>query len=160
VRFNRAQEGVPLILVDGIEIEQEELEIIAPENVAKIETINTSRAAVFGSRGANGAIIIYTKEGILNKKIKTFNSIADKIQGYQDTRVFYSPNYEEPDTLKENLADVRNTLYWNPYLHPDEDGNAKATYFNSDVKTNVNIIVEGITTTGIPLVVRSTYRVE
>ena len=51
----------PLILVDGIE---GNLTTVAPENIASIDVLkDASAAAIYGTRGANGVIIITTKTG-------------------------------------------------------------------------------------------------
>ncbi|MBR6980600.1 MAG: TonB-dependent receptor [Prevotella sp.] len=51
----------PLILVDGIE---GGLNTVAPENIASIDVLkDASAAAIYGTRGANGVILITTKGG-------------------------------------------------------------------------------------------------
>lgn len=51
----------PLILVDGIE---GSLKTVAPENIASIDVLkDASAAAIYGTRGANGVILITTKTG-------------------------------------------------------------------------------------------------
>ena len=51
----------PLILVDGIE---GDLTTVAPENIASIDVLkDASAAAIYGTRGANGVILITTKGG-------------------------------------------------------------------------------------------------
>lgn len=51
----------PLILVDGIE---GSLNTVAPENIASIDVLkDASAAAIYGTRGANGVILITTKTG-------------------------------------------------------------------------------------------------
>lgn len=52
----------PLVLVDGIE---GSLSTVAPENIASIDVLkDASAAAIYGTRGANGVILITTKTGI------------------------------------------------------------------------------------------------
>ena len=51
----------PLILVDGIE---GSLNSVAPDNIASIDVLkDASAAAIYGTRGANGVILITTKSG-------------------------------------------------------------------------------------------------
>ena len=51
----------PLILIDGVE---GDLSTVAPENIASIDVLkDASAAAIYGTRGANGVIIITTKNG-------------------------------------------------------------------------------------------------
>ena len=52
--------NTPLILVDGIE---GDLSTVAPENIQSIDVLkDASAAAIYGTRGANGVILITTKE--------------------------------------------------------------------------------------------------
>lgn len=160
VRFNRYN-GPPIILVDGIETDMDLLSSISTDDIAKIEAIKGPGAAVFGSQGANGALIIYTKlgKGSTTSK-KVFHSIAMPIDGYQNTRFFYSPDYSQPNPLEKDKADIRNTLYWNPYVQPDKKGSTTISYYNNEVDTTVNINLEGITNDGIPIVVKSSYQIK
>ena len=51
----------PLVLIDGIE---GGLGTVAPENIASIDVLkDASAAAIYGTRGANGVILITTKSG-------------------------------------------------------------------------------------------------
>lgn len=51
----------PLILVDGVE---GDLTTVAPENIESIDVLkDASAAAIYGTRGANGVILITTKTG-------------------------------------------------------------------------------------------------
>jgi TonB-linked SusC/RagA family outer membrane protein len=53
--------STPLVLVDGIE---GSLNTVAPENIESIDVLkDASAAAIYGTRGANGVIIITTKTG-------------------------------------------------------------------------------------------------
>ena len=49
----------PLILVDGIEISLQGLQAIVPRLVKSISVLNSSDAAIYGSKGANGVILIF-----------------------------------------------------------------------------------------------------
>lgn len=51
----------PLILVDGIPVS--DVSFINPRDVKSIDVIKDGSAAIYGSRGANGVIIITTKRG-------------------------------------------------------------------------------------------------
>ena len=82
------------------------------------------------------------------------------INGYQNTRFFYSPDYSKPKPLENDKADIRNTLYWNPYVQPDENGKATISYYNNEVNSTININLEGITNDGIPIVVKDNYTIQ
>lgn len=54
-------DNTPLVLVDGVE---GDLSTVAPENIASIDVLkDASAAAIYGTRGANGVILITTKNG-------------------------------------------------------------------------------------------------
>lgn len=54
--------NTPLVLIDGVE---GGLGTVAPENIASIDVLkDASAAAIYGTRGANGVILITTKSGM------------------------------------------------------------------------------------------------
>jgi len=56
-----------LIVVDGIASDQSILNSISPSNVESINVIKDGSAAIYGSRGGNGVVIIETRKGGNNK---------------------------------------------------------------------------------------------
>ncbi len=79
----------PLVLVDGIE---GSLSTVAPENIASIDVLkDASAAAIYGTRGANGVIIITTKTGRRDQKAEVsyngYVSLSDwyKTADFMDT---------------------------------------------------------------------------
>lgn len=144
----------PLFVLNGNTAFKEEISVIRPEDVEKIDVIKGVQATMFfGEEAANGFIAIYTKPNTgKSKSRESFHSIKQQIEGFYTERVFYVPNPEQAD----NKVAVRNTLYWNPFVHPDKTGNANVSYYNTKVETKVKVALEGITATGIP-VVKNTY---
>ncbi|GHT84516.1 SusC/RagA family TonB-linked outer membrane protein [Bacteroidia bacterium] len=58
----------PLILVDNIEISKDELARIQPDDIESFSIMKDAAAtALYGARGANGVILIKTKEGTVGK---------------------------------------------------------------------------------------------
>jgi TonB-linked SusC/RagA family outer membrane protein len=53
-------ENDPLVLVDGIEYSMDELN---PNDIESISVLKDAAAAIYGSRGANGVILVTTKKG-------------------------------------------------------------------------------------------------
>jgi TonB-linked SusC/RagA family outer membrane protein len=56
----------PLVLVDGIEYSMDELN---PADIATISVLKDASAAIYGSRAANGVILVTTKTGRGNSKV-------------------------------------------------------------------------------------------
>lgn len=58
----------PLILIDGVESEQNQLSRMTPDNIASFSVMKDATAtALYGARGANGVILVTTKQGIEGK---------------------------------------------------------------------------------------------
>jgi TonB-linked SusC/RagA family outer membrane protein len=58
----------PLMVVDGVPLEDFNLNMINPQDIESIEVLkDASSAAIYGSRGANGVIIVTTKVGKVGK---------------------------------------------------------------------------------------------
>jgi hypothetical protein len=133
--------------IDGNETTFAEVYAISPYEIEQID---------FVEDGIAPGIYIYTNryKNLGKPKKANFQSIKKEIEGFYTARVFYSPNPEQAEL--DSKAAVRNTLYWNPDMYPDETGNASVNYYNTKVETKVKVVLEGITATGIP-VVRKTY---
>lgn len=54
-------------------------------------------------------------------------------------------NYEKIDW---SVPDRRAMLYWKPNIITDKNGQAKTTFFNSDITGKMVLICEGITANG------------
>jgi TonB-dependent SusC/RagA subfamily outer membrane receptor len=52
-----------LIIMDGMIIESSMLGSIVPANIKSINILKDASTSIYGSRGANGAVIIETKKG-------------------------------------------------------------------------------------------------
>ncbi|WP_281637939.1 hypothetical protein [Flavobacterium marginilacus] len=162
VRFTR-YEGSPLFIIDGFEvIDNLQLGFVLPADVVKIDAVRSTQAtAYYGNAAANGVIAITTNGNAGNKpKKETFHSIKKELEGFYTARIFYVPNPEKPNLELDDKAALRNTIYWNPYVHPDKTGNAVLNYFNSGVETKVKVALEGITGTGIPVVKKIYYAIK
>ena len=78
--------------------------------------------------------------------------------GYQKPAEFYSPKYDVPDSLQTTKTDFRTTVYWNPQIQTDSTGHAKVSFYTTDMKHDMDYVLEGITEKGIPC--RATGRIK
>ncbi|AJR04792.1 TonB-dependent receptor plug domain-containing protein [Siansivirga zeaxanthinifaciens] len=161
IRFTRYN-GAALIILDGFPLnDASQLSYIQPDNVEKIDAIKGPSAAIYGSVAANGVIAIYSKDSTDNvSEKKQYHSISEKVDGFYEAKIFYSPDLNAPNYFKDNKDAVRNTIYWNPYAHLDKTGNFSATFFNTELETKVKVSLEGITTTGVPVVKHTYYSIK
>lgn len=76
-------DNTPLIIVDGIPYGGQ-IRDISPNDVESIEILkDASAAAIYGSRGSNGVILITTKNGALGKSVLSYDGYYS-IQQYSD----------------------------------------------------------------------------
>ena len=128
-----------LIVLDGVEITAQMLGNIPPESIESFSVLKDATAtALYGSRGANGVIIITTKEGRNSEKLavnvtidNTF-SMPTRVQDVADAvtymELFNEAKYNEaratgtqyvPFYSDEKIEGTRQHL--NPYIFPDND---------------------------------------
>ena len=50
--------------------------------------------------------------------------------------------------ITNNHPDLRSTIYWQPELITDKDGNASFEYYNADRTGNYRVVIEGIDNKG------------
>ncbi len=65
-----------------------------------------------------------------------------KMQGYSSAAEFYSPDYSK-HKLPEDRKDYRRTLYWNPNLMLDSNGEAHVTLYNNSRTTSIHVDIQG-----------------
>jgi TonB-dependent SusC/RagA subfamily outer membrane receptor len=152
----------PLIVIDGMELNDTHasdstnlgnygiLDALNMNDIASIEVLsNTSTAAVYGVRADGGVVIITTKMGD-DMHYSTISSPGLSIysaKGYYTARTFYSPRYDTPG-INSKFPDLRTTIYWNPNLVTDKEGNVSFEYFNADTKGAYRVVIEGIDDNG------------
>lgn len=142
--------STPLILLDGVPIFIDSSVSIGTsiQNVDKVEVLKGTSAAVYGSRGANGVIAIYTRKGKVAevREAELVGAIIQRVAGFSSCREFYSPRYT-PNNIDSPAPDHRTTLYWDPDI-TTENGKAELSFFTADDLGYYRIIVEGISNDG------------
>ncbi|WP_406685268.1 hypothetical protein N1F78_05960 [Seonamhaeicola sp. MEBiC1930] len=161
IRFIR-NSGYALLVINGKRTDYiSDLDFLQPEDILKLEGSNGPRATmIFGNEASNGVVIIYTKKNLTGQTKEDFHTIETQIDGYHQARIFYTPDLNEETLDKHGEDAIRNTIFWNPYVHPDKTGIFQGTYYNTKVETDVKLTLEGITATGIPIVVYKYYSIE
>lgn len=153
IRGSRSISGTtnPLVVIDGFVTEDFKMNSVNANDIEYISVLKDAAAtALYGSRAANGVIMIETKK-FRNEKIRFdftndlyYASQALRASGpsYTVARRFYAPVYTTTET--EVRDDFRETVYWNPVVSTDEDGKAVVEFYNSDASTTFRAIAEGI----------------
>ena len=101
----------PLLILDGVEITSQMLNNIPPETIESFSVLKDATAtALYGSRGANGVMIITTKNGRDSEKM-TINLRAE-FGASAPTRV---PKVADGITYMETFNEARTTRGETPY---------------------------------------------
>lgn len=150
----------PLIILDGVEISTEMLNNIPPESIESFSVLKDATAtSLYGSRGANGVIIVNTKHGTLSEKMKidvrldnTFSSptkIQDMANGLTFMQMYNEAIYNEakftgqdyvPYYSNDKIENTRKKA--NPYLFPNNDWYSKL-FKDVAISQNLNLSIRG-----------------
>jgi TonB-linked SusC/RagA family outer membrane protein len=138
----------PLVVIDGMIMEDlGSMNLLNPNDVESISVLkDAGAAAIYGSRSANGVILINTKKGRLDMKpVVSFNASV----GTQNPRILLTPVKGYQNALLRNDSYVNAGL--NPIYTPDEiisfangdnEWGLKAVMQNA-LQQNYNVGVQG-----------------
>ena len=157
--FFSGENADPLFLLDGMPVDMDFIQNINIHDVENIDVLKTAATtSMYGTRGANGVIAVYTKRGEYIQE--TAKGIINmKYPGYYVPREFYSPDYDVPKD-EHAIPDHRAVIHWEPVITTDASGKAKISFYHSDLKTKARIYVQGISVNGIPGIGKVDYEVK
>jgi hypothetical protein len=140
--------GSPLVYLDNVEVGWDQIYQLQATDIDYVEVYKSGSAAVFGTRGFNGAIAIYTLKG---KKyfdnLPKQGMLLTEFMGYHSPREFYAPRYDNR-SRQRYIPDERATVFWAPMITTDEDGEAIIDFYTPDQSSYVTIDLQGISLTG------------
>ncbi len=131
----------PLYLLDDIPVDRYVISNIYPGDVERIEILKGAKASIYGSRGGNGVIAIYTKKGKYCKR----GEILFNMLGYHKAKEFYKPAFQNVNDSKTYKT---KTVFWKPEIITDNYGKANVSFSIDDNIKNIIIEIEGITNKG------------
>ena len=126
--------STPLVLVDGIE---GGLGTVSPENIASIDVLkDASAAAIYGTRGANGVILITTKNGQRESRTAANYSGYMSLSKFGKTLDFYGAeeirqgltNYADKGYDTDWLDAVSRTAFTHNHNFNISGGSKNTTY--------------------------------
>ena len=144
----------PLLILDGVEITNQMLNNIPPETIESFSVLKDATAtALYGSRGANGVMIITTKNGRDSEKM-TINlraefgasaptripKIADGVTFMETYNEACATRGENPRYSREKIMGTK--LGLDPYVYPNVDW-YDMLFKNSTFNQNFNFNMTG-----------------
>jgi TonB-dependent SusC/RagA subfamily outer membrane receptor len=130
----------PLFLIDGVPTRDiGAVRAIPVEEIDRVEVLKGPSAAIYGMRGGNGVIAVYTKRGQFMKR----GVVEFEMLGYNTPRNFYQPKY-----LPENEPESNYTVLWQPVIITDSTGKASVLLDKPLIKGDYRFNVEGVSYLG------------
>jgi len=97
IRGQRSLAGsnAPLIIIDGVPVESGLMDI-NPSDVESVEILkDASSSAIYGSRAANGVILITTRRGMVGKPVVEYNGYAGPQYTFKRLDLMDTPTYAQ-----------------------------------------------------------------
>ena len=114
----------PLYIIDGMATDQNGMELVNPEDIESIEVLkDAASGAIYGSRAANGVILVTTKKGVKGKAKINYNFSYGWQNAWRKRDVTGATDY----AILQNEKYVNGgqaPLYADPYNLTDVNGNA------------------------------------
>ncbi|MFA7492423.1 MAG: TonB-dependent receptor [Proteiniphilum sp.] len=145
----------PLIVIDGVKASTAELNALDPEMIGSFSILKDATAtALYGSRGANGVMIVNTKSGrdldkaIVNVRVESSYTAPTKVTKFVDG-VTYMQMFNEAVTARnlgdklysqEKIDGTRNNL--DPYVFPNVNWYDEM-FKSGAMATNANLSIRG-----------------
>jgi hypothetical protein len=142
-----------LIIVDGVPAGSTNvvdiINSIPPHLVDYIEVLAGGEAGMYGTRGANGVIIIKTNTELREDKSKPKEGPRYIYPpGYHLVPEFFMPKYEIPQVRDFSFVDNRSTIFWKGELITDKTGKGRFSFYAADQPSTYTITVKGISSKG------------
>ena len=138
----------PLIVIDGLISSSGTLNNLNPNDIENVSVLkDAGSAAIYGSRAANGVILVTTKKGAAGKPKVTFNGQV----GWQDPNILFHPVEGWQNAMLRNQANINSgsTPQFSPsdirdlYNHRDEEEWLYDQIMKTALQQNYNVNISG-----------------
>ncbi len=131
----------PVFMVDEVMVDRSTFLNTSIQEVERLEVISGPGSAILGSRGANGALLIYTLRGDDHRH----RSYEYLLKGFHIPSETFETKINS-DVHKRN--NIQRTLLWEPYINPDSNGNVSFSFSTDEFTRDVRVIIQGIDENG------------
>jgi len=136
----------PLILLDGVKVDNNILLGYDPLKVNKLEVVTNEY--IKGEFIYLGIVNFTTYHGDMESLKLDSRAVILDYEGLQLKRNFYSPVYKTDQQAGSRLPDFRNLLYWEPDVQTDASGKATVEFYTSDLKGKYVAVLQGMDDAG------------
>ena len=122
----------PLFIIDGTPVDQDNFRSLNPQDIASIDVLKDAGAtSIYGNRGANGVIVIKTRQGSFNQGLRinyqgfmSFSSLQDNDYSYMNAQQLLT--YERSRGTGAGAGTLPNILFNNGNTAPMSDADIAA----------------------------------
>lgn len=136
----------PLILLDGVYINNQKIMAYDPLKVKKLEVVTDKY--IMGPYVYDGIVSFTTYQGDIEELKLDAKTVRLDYEGLQLKREFYSPVYDTEQQAASRMPDFRNLLFWSPGVQTDDKGNATVGFYTSDIKGTYVAVLQGMDASG------------
>ncbi len=155
---NQSFNSDPLVLLDGVPVfDLNKFMLVDPLKLQKLDVLN--RKYFLGNSSFNGILSWSSYKGDMADADLSNHVTTIDYDGLQMEREFYSPVYENDAELSSHIPDFRNVLSWSPHIKIATGGSQKNHFYTSDLPGKYLVMVQGISSSGIPVVATTTFSV-
>lgn len=149
-----------LPVIDDVVLPEYDVMTMSPGDIDNIFVIKDYTSQFGYYPGYSGAVVITTSRGEIGTPPKSYNIARVKPLGYQQAAEFWSPVYETRAEKESAVPDLRTTIYWNPEVVVDGNGECALEFWTADKNTEYAIYGEGVSADGSIFTVRRTIKIE
>ncbi|MFS4454944.1 TonB-dependent receptor [Maribacter sp. 2304DJ31-5] len=95
----------PLIIIDGVASTNQQFNLINPNDIENVSVLKDAAASIYGSRAANGVVLVTTKRGKGEPKISISSNFTLSIPGLYPRRTTTLQHFEMANEAFENDGD-------------------------------------------------------
>ena len=149
----------PMLLLDGIPVfDLKKIMGYDPLKIKKLEVVGG--VYYLGDSWLHGIVSFTTYKGDLGELEIDPRALVMQYDGVQNIREFYAPRYDLAAQVKSRVPDFRNLLHWVPDIATDSNGKRSVDFYTSDQEGVYRVVIQGITTSGVPGSTSFTVRVK
>ncbi len=135
-----------LFIIDDLNYENFQIDWL---DIADIDNLFVLKTNVMTyAPNTDGAVVITTKRGFVQRNVKSLNIDRIKPLGYQQPAEFYSPTYETAQKRESSASDLRTTIYWKPNVQFSKEGEVVIEFYSADRPTTYQVVGEGVASSG------------
>ncbi len=131
----------PVFLVDEVIVNRSTFLSTSIYEVERLAVISGPSSAILGSRGANGALLLYTRRGDDHRH----DAYQYLLKGFHVPSETFDAKIHTDNYAQYNVS---RTLFWEPRLKANENGNVNLSFPADNHQKNMRVVIQGIDENG------------